>query len=60
MPVAWYFMHKWLQQYEYRAQISWWIFALAGAGAFAITLITVSLHTLKAAMVNPVKSLRSE
>jgi ABC-type antimicrobial peptide transport system permease subunit len=60
MPVAWYFMHKWLQQYEYRAQISWWIFALAGAGAFAITLITVSLHTLKAAMANPVKSLRSE
>lgn len=60
MPVAWYFMHKWLQQYEYRAQISWWIFALAGAGAFVITLITVSLHTLKAAIANPVKSLRSE
>jgi ABC-type antimicrobial peptide transport system permease subunit len=60
MPVAYYFMHKWLQQYEYRAQISWWIFASASAGAFVITLITVSLHTLKAAMANPVKSLRSE
>jgi putative ABC transport system permease protein len=60
IPIAYYFTHNWLQQYEYRAQITWWIFALPAAGAFAITLITVSMHTLRAATANPVKSLRSE
>lgn len=60
MPIAYYFTHHWLQQYEYRSQITWWIFALPAAGAFIITLITVSLHTLRAAMANPVKSLRNE
>ncbi len=59
-PVAWYFMHGWLQQYEYRAPLSLWIFLAAGLGALAITLATVSFQSIKASLVNPVKSLRSE
>ncbi|SHN31864.1 ABC transporter permease [Mucilaginibacter sp. OK098] len=59
-PLAFYLMHKWLQNYEYRAEISWWIFAAAGAGAILITILTVSFQAIKAAMANPVKSLRSE
>ena len=60
IPVAYYFRHKWLQTYEYRTEISWWIFAAEGAGALVITLLTVSFQAIKAAMANPVKSLRSE
>jgi putative ABC transport system permease protein len=60
MPVAWWIMHNWLQNYTYRTSIGWWIFAAAGAGALLITLLTVSYQALKAALVNPVKSLRSE
>ena len=60
IPVAYYFMHNWLQQYEYRTQITWWVFVLPAAGAFVIALITVSFHTLKAALANPVKSLKTE
>jgi ABC-type antimicrobial peptide transport system permease subunit len=59
-PVAYYFMYNWLQGYQYKAELSWWIFALAGAVTITITLITVSFHTVKAALTNPVKSLRSE
>ncbi|MES1215829.1 MAG: ABC transporter permease [Bacteroidota bacterium] len=59
-PVAYYFMHNWLQNYQYRTDLSWWIFAAAGAGALLITLITVSFQAIKAAMANPVKSLRTE
>jgi putative ABC transport system permease protein len=59
-PVAYYYMHGWLQGYEYRTELSWWIFAVAGMGALAITLITVSFQAIKAAVANPVKSLRSE
>jgi ABC-type lipoprotein release transport system permease subunit len=59
-PIAYYFMHDWLQQYPYRTQISWWIFAVAGAGALFITLLTVSWQSIKAALMNPVKSLRTE
>lgn len=59
-PVAYYYMHGWLQGYEYRTDLSWWIFAVAGLGAFALTLITVSFQAIKAALANPVKSLRSE
>ncbi len=59
-PVAWYFMHNWLQHYTYRTHLSWWIFAIAGAGALMITLLTVSFQTIKAALANPVKSLRTE
>ncbi|RRA99950.1 ABC transporter permease [Larkinella rosea] len=59
-PTAYYFLYNWLQKYEYRTDISWWIFALSGAGALAITLLTVSFQSIKAALMNPVKSLRSE
>jgi ABC-type antimicrobial peptide transport system permease subunit len=53
-------MHNWLQNYQYRTEISWWIFLAAGAGALIITLVTVSFQAIKAAISNPVKSLRSE
>ncbi|MDN3581527.1 ABC transporter permease [Mucilaginibacter flavus] len=60
VPVAYYFMNGWLQQYQYKEGITWWIFAFAGIGAIAITLATVSFQAIKAALANPVKSLRSE
>jgi ABC-type antimicrobial peptide transport system permease subunit len=59
-PVAWYFMNKWLQDYVYRINISWWIFIIGGISAIIIALITVSFQAVKAAIANPVKSLRSE
>lgn len=59
-PIAYYFMNKWIMNYDYRAGISWWIFALAGGGALLITILTVSFQAIKAALLNPVKSLRSE
>jgi len=59
-PVAWYFMNKWLQDYVYRINISWWIFIVGGISAIIIALITVSFQAIKAAFANPVKSLRSE
>ncbi|RFM27514.1 ABC transporter permease [Deminuibacter soli] len=59
-PLAAWFMHDWLQQYTYRASLSWWIFAAAGAGALCIIIITVSFQAIKAAVANPVKSLRTE
>jgi|GEM_PF-730 len=59
-PVAWWAMYKWLDTFAYRTEISWWIFLLAGAVAFAIALLTVSIQTTRAAIANPVKSLRSE
>ena len=60
IPLAWYYLHQWLQHYDYRTTISWWIFILSGAGALVITLITVSFQAIKAAVANPVKSLRTE
>ena len=60
VPVAWYFLHGWLEKYEYRTEMAWWIFGLAGAGALIITLLTVSFQSIKAALSNPVKSLRTE
>lgn len=60
MPAAWYLMSSWLQKYDYRSAIEWWIFAAAGFGALVITLLTVSYQSIKAALANPVKSLRSE
>jgi putative ABC transport system permease protein len=59
-PLAGYFMDGWLQKYTYHTELSWWIFAVAGAGALVITLLTVSFQAVKAALMNPVKSLRSE
>lgn len=60
VPFSWYFMHQWLQRYTYRTGLSWWVFVLTGTGALLITLLTVSYHSIKAALTNPVKSLRSE
>jgi len=59
-PLAYYFMHNWLQNYQYRTELSWWIFIAAAIGALSITIITVSFQSIKAAMANPVKSLRTE
>jgi putative ABC transport system permease protein len=59
-PIAYYYMSNWLNNYQYRAPIAWWIFAVAGFGALIITLLTVSFQSIKAALSNPVKSLRSE
>jgi len=59
-PIAWYFMNKWLQDYAYRVNISWWLFAAAGLAAIVIALATISFQAIKAARANPVKSLRSE
>jgi putative ABC transport system permease protein len=59
-PLAWYFMHNWLQDFAYRINIPVWAFAVAGLSALAIALITVGVRAIKAAMVNPVKSLRTE
>lgn len=59
-PVALYFTNQWLQQYTYRTDVTWWIFATAGLGAMIITLLTISFHAISAAMANPVKSLRTE
>jgi putative ABC transport system permease protein len=60
MPAAWYLMNNWLEKYEYRSTIAWWIFVVAGGGSLLITLLTVSFQSIKAAMANPVNSLRSE
>lgn len=60
MPVAYNFMNSWLQHYTYRAPLSWWVFAATCLGSLAITLLTVSYQSIKAALANPVKSLRSE
>ncbi len=59
-PVAWWVMNKWLQSFAYRIDIEWWVFVVAGLGALTITLITVSFQSVKAAIANPVKSLRTE
>ncbi len=60
VPVSYYFMNDWLQKYTYRTEISWWIFTMTGIGAILITLLTVSYQAIKAALMNPVKTLKSE
>jgi len=60
VPVAWWGMNKWLQDFAYRINIGWWIFIVAGVIALLIALITVSFQAIKAAIANPVKSLRTE
>ena len=60
IPIAMYFLHEWLKQYEYRTPMSWWVFAAAALGALLITLFTVSYQAVRAALANPVKSLRTE
>jgi len=59
-PIAWYFLHKWLQDFAYRITISWWIFGLAGVTAIFVALATISFQAVRAAGANPVKSLRAE
>ena len=59
-PVAWFAMSKWLQEFAYRIDIGWWVFIMAGLAAIVIALVTISFQAIKAAMANPVKSLRSE
>ncbi len=58
IPIAYYFMNSWLQKYQYRTEMSWWIFLVTGIGALAITLLTVSFQAIKAALMNPVNSLK--
>ena len=59
-PLSWWFMHKWLQNYAYRIEIDWWVFVLAGLLALVIALLTISFQSIRAAIANPVKSLRTE
>jgi ABC-type antimicrobial peptide transport system permease subunit len=59
-PISYYFMDSWLAKYQYRTEMAWWIFSAAGAGALVITLATVSYQAIKAALANPVNSLRTE
>ncbi|SFN87704.1 duplicated orphan permease [Chitinophaga sp. YR627] len=60
IPAAWYIMNRWLEDYAYRISISWWVFAIAGLLAVAVALLTVSFQAIKAALRNPVRSLRTE
>lgn len=60
MPVAWFLMHQWLQQFAYRTGMPWWIFAITGILLLTITFATVTLRSVKAAMTNPARSLRME
>jgi putative ABC transport system permease protein len=60
VPLAWLGMSKWLENFAYRTDISWWVFLLAGALMILIALLTLALQTIKAAVANPVKSLRTE
>jgi len=59
-PVAWYIMNNWLQDFAYRTTIKWWMFGAAGIGVVLLALFTLSFQAIKAALANPVKSLRSE
>ena len=60
VPVSWYMMHKWLQDFAYKTEIGWMVFAFAGFAAIGIALATISFQAIKAAVANPVKSLRTE
>jgi putative ABC transport system permease protein len=59
-PLAWWGMSKWLEEFAYRTKIEWWMFALAGVGALTIALLTVSFQAIRAAVANPVESLKNE
>ena len=59
-PVAWYLMNRWLLGFDYRVTISWYVFVLAGTAALFIAIVTVSFQAIKAAITNPINSLRSE
>ncbi|MEO5910826.1 MAG: FtsX-like permease family protein, partial [Pelobium sp.] len=59
-PIAWFGMHYWLQEFAYQIDIAWWVFVLAGMLAMLIAFITISFQAIKAALANPIKSLRTE
>jgi putative ABC transport system permease protein len=59
-PIAWYFMNQWLAEFAYRIDMEWWMFAVAGVVAVGIAFLTIGFQSIKAALANPVKSLRSE
>lgn len=59
-PIAWYFMHQWLADYVYRIHIGWWIFVVSGAVAVLIAVLSVSFQAVRAALSNPVKTLKTE
>lgn len=59
-PIAWWAVNKWLQEFAYHIDVQWWVFGLAGMAAIVIALFTVSFQAIKAAIANPVKSLRTE
>jgi len=60
IPICWFSMHSWLQDFAYRIKIDWWVFAIAGFLALLIAFLTISLQVMKALVENPVKSLRTE
>ena len=60
IPVAWFFMNKWLEDFAYRININWWVFVLSAIAAIIIAMATICLQVVKAAIANPVKSLRTE
>jgi putative ABC transport system permease protein len=60
VPIAWFIMHKWLQNFAYKTELSWWIFGVSGIIALGIALLTVSLQSWRAATRNPVEALRYE
>jgi putative ABC transport system permease protein len=60
VPVAWYAMHEWLQGFAYKVDLAWWVFAVAAIVAIVIAALSVSFQAIKAALMNPVRSLRSE
>jgi len=59
-PIAWWATNKWLQEYAYHINVEWWVFGLSGVSAIVIALFTVSYQAIKAAIINPIKSLRTE
>ncbi len=59
-PLAYYSANKWLENFTYRIEISWWVFVLAGVSSILVAMITVSVHAIKAALANPVNSLQTE
>jgi putative ABC transport system permease protein len=60
LPLSWYSMNRWLDEFAYKITISWWLYAIAGVAALLIALITISIQAMKAAIANPIKSLRTE
>jgi len=60
IPVAWYVMHRWLEQFTYRTSLNWWIFALAGVSVLLVSVLSVTLQSWRAATANPVEAIKSE